>query len=334
MLFPVPDLRVVGGAQRSHSRYRSRLVGVPKPPEPLNLELLLRSWLLSLRADKKSPQTIKSYGDGVRFYLAYCAEHDLDPLARHSLRAWVVDLLDGGAQASTARSRQLAVRRFTSWLAEEGEIPADPMLGMKAPQLDSKVIEPLSDDELRAMLKACAVPKGATSGEALRHRRDEALIRLMAETGARAGEAAALALEDVDLIGGSVIIRRGKGGKGRTVPVGPQTAQAIDRYMRVRRHHRLASTPALWLGDRGKPFGYDGLHKALKARAAVAGIPRFHPHLLRHTAAHRWLRAGGSEGGLMAVAGWTRPDMLLRYTKARAEQRAGEEAARLNLGEL
>jgi integrase len=59
-----------------------------------------------------------------------------------------------------------------------------------------------------------------------------------------------------------------------------------------------------------------------------------HPHLLRHTAADRWLTAGGSEGGLMAVAGWTRPDMLLRYTRARAEQRAADEARRLNLGDL
>jgi len=46
------------------------------------------------------------------------------------------------------------------------------------------------------------------------------------------------------------------------------------------------------------------------------------------------LAAGGSEGGLMAVAGWTRPDMLLRYTKAQASSRAAAEARGLNLGEL
>jgi integrase len=56
--------------------------------------------------------------------------------------------------------------------------------------------------------------------------------------------------------------------------------------------------------------------------------------MLRHTAAHRWLAAGGSEGGLMAVAGWTRPDMLVRYTRAQASARAAEEAQRLNLGDL
>ena len=87
-------------------------------------------------------------------------------------------------------------------------------------------------------------------------------------------------------------------------------------------------------GDRGKRFSYDALHKTLGERANAAGIVGFHPHKLRHTAAHRWLAAGGSEGGLMAVAGWTRPDMLMRYTKAQASARAAEEAKKLNLGEL
>ncbi len=55
---------------------------------------------------------------------------------------------------------------------------------------------------------------------------------------------------------------------------------------------------------------------------------------LRHTAAHRWLAKGGSESGLMAIAGWTRTDMLVRYTRARASERAAQEAQRLNLGDL
>jgi integrase len=168
------------------------------------------------------------------------------------------------------------------------------------PKLDQKVIEPLTDDELRALIRAC-------SGlDPLRDRRDEALIRFMAETGCRAGEVAIMRLPDVDLPTGIAIVRRGKGGKGRSVPFGPQTTRAIDRYVRARRTHRLAKTDALWLGDRGKSFSYDALHKSLALRASMAKVDGFHPHRLRHTAAHRWLAAGGSEGGLMAVAGWTR----------------------------
>ena len=130
------------------------------------------------------------------------------------------------------------------------------------------------------------------------------------------------------------VITKGKGGKARRVPFGPRTGAAVDRYLRARRRHRLASTPVLWLGQGGKEFGYHALRDTLHYRAERAGIGALNPHLLRHTAAHRWLAAGGSEGGLMAVAGWTRPDMLLRYTKARAEQRAADEARKLNLGDL
>lgn len=299
-----------------------------------SLRTLAQSWELGLRAERKSPQTLKSYRDGVRFHLDWCDANDADPLTRAAARAWVADLLDGGSAAATARARQLAIRRFSSWLAEEGEIETDLLIGLKPPKLDEKVTEPLTDDELRALIKACSVPKGAEPKEALRHRRDEAIIRLMLETGARAGEVVVLTVADVDLPNGRATITRGKGGKGRVVGIGPEVTLAIDRYLRLRRHHRLAAADELWLGDRGKKFSYDALHKTLAVRAAAAGIERFHPHLMRHTAAHRWLAAGGSESGLMATAGWTRPDMLMRYTKARAADRAIDEARKLQLGDL
>lgn len=298
------------------------------------LARLAPSWLLSLRADRKSPATIKSYTDGVRQYVTWCDEQAADPLERSALRGWVTSLLDDGAAPATARARQLAVRRYSAWLVEEGEIGSDPFLGVKAPQLDTAVVEPLTDDELRALLATCNGRKDATDADVFRNRRDEAILRLMVETGARAGEVVAIDRDDLRLLDGLATIRRGKGGKGRVVPIGPATVRALDRYMRARASHRLAADPALWLGDRGKRFSYDGLHKALKGRAEQAGVSGFHPHRLRHTAAHRWLAAGGSEGGLMAVAGWQRPDMLMRYTKAQASARAADEARRLNLGEL
>jgi integrase len=139
---------------------------------------------------------------------------------------------------------------------------------------------------------------------------------------------------DMDLQGGRAAIRRGKGGKGRVVPFGPQTAAAIDRYMRARRTHRLNTAEALWLGGGGRTFSYHGLNLALKRRARAAGIRGFHLHLMRHTAATRWLRAGGSEGGLMAVAGWSTRSMVDRYTGASAAERAAAEARNLGLGEL
>jgi len=181
---------------------------------------------------------------------------------------------------------------------------------------------------LRRLIKAC-------QGRQFTDRRDEAIVRLMAETGVRAGEAISMQLADVDLSRGLATVRRGKGGRGRIVPFGSQTAAALDRYIRARRTHRLAEGGALWLGADGwRTFSYHALHRCLKERAASAGIAGFHPHKLRHTAATRWLAAGGSEGGLMAVAGWSSREMLDRYTAATASDRAAAEARGLGLGEL
>jgi integrase/recombinase XerD len=293
-----------------------------------DLAALLPSWELHLRAERKSAETVKSYGDGVRRFLSWCADVGVEPaLTRPILAGFVTALLDAGTEPATARSRHLALRRFSAWLVDEEELPGDELLGSRPPKLDVKVTPVLTDAQLSALIKACR-------GREMRDRRDEALVRLMVETGARAGEVVAMTLADVNLTTGAAVVHRGKGGKGRTVPFGPQTGTAIDRYVRQRKTHRLAETAALWLGDRGKQFTYGALHKTLKWRAELAGIDKFHPHMLRHTAASRWLAAGGSEGGLMAVAGWSRRDMIDRYTRATSEARAADEARRLRLGDI
>jgi site-specific recombinase XerD len=290
---------------------------------------LLDSWKLAMEAERKAPYTIDSYVRGVRYYLAWCG--DADPLDRATLQRWVTHILANGAEPATARIRQQAVRRFAAWLAdpEQGEIDADPFLGMKPPRVDAKVVERLSDDDLRLMLKACA-------GKELRDRRDEACLRLLAETGLRAGEMLRLNTADVDLAQGLAVVRKGKGGKGRYVAFTPQTGAAIDRYLRVRRRHKLAASPALWLTETGgrDRLSYHGLRVALLGRAQQAGVTGFHIHKLRHTFASRWLAAGGSEGGLMAVAGWNTREMVDRYARSTAAERAVAEAKRLQLGDL
>ena len=82
---------------------------------PADLGSLLPSWELHLRAERKSPQTVNAYGDGVRRFLTWCRATDRPAaLDRPTVTAFVVDLLDAGAEAATARSRQLALRRFSA----------------------------------------------------------------------------------------------------------------------------------------------------------------------------------------------------------------------------
>ena len=292
-------------------------------------------WQTALRAENKAPGTIAIYADGATRYLNWCVAHDHLPMSRAALNQWIAGLLDTGSAPGTARIRQLAVRRFASWLTAGREIRNDPFPGVKAPRVEPPLVEPLTDDELRALIGTCAVAAvGARAEYTLHHHRDEAIIRLMFETAIRSGEPISLQLEDIDLIGRLIAIRRGKGGRGRVIPIGQATTEALVRYLGDREQHPLAAAPDLWLGNRGRQFGPDGLSRSLRRRAARAGVEGFRPHRLRHTAAHRWLAAGGSESGLMALAGWTRTDMLVRYTRARASERAAGEARRLNLGEL
>jgi site-specific recombinase XerD len=300
-----------------------------------DLAELVPSWTLHLRAERKTEGTVKTYLAGVTPFLSWCNHGDRDPLDSASLKTWTTKLLENGASAATAKTRMMGVRHFTRWLAAEGEIPVDPFVNVRAPKVDEPVVPVLTADQLRALVAACQPPKDETTGlPSLRHRRDEAIVRLLVDAGLRAGECIALTVDDVDLVEMVAVVRRGKGGKGRTVPFGVATAKAIDRYKRVRRLHRLADQPPLWLGDRGRLLAYNGLYWALGQRAAAAGIADFHPHMLRHTSADRWLAAGGSETGAMAVHGWSSPEMLQRYGRANREQRAIDEARRLDRGDI
>jgi site-specific recombinase XerD len=292
-----------------------------------DLPVLLASFELALRAERLSPATVRSYGGGARAYLRWCEQTGRESeLAKTAAQAWVADMLDGGAEGATARARLKGLRRFSAWLAAEGEIAEDPLVGMRSPKVDRKAVQALDEDQLRRLFKAC-------SGNQLKDRRDEAIIRLMAETGMRASEVTGLHTEDVDLARGRVHIRRGKGGAGRHAGFGAQTGLAIDRYLRARRQLGLPTGGALWVGKRGS-FGYAGLDDMLKTRARTAGIEGFHAHLLRHTFATRWKAAQGTDDGLMAVAGWSSRAMIDRYAGAAAAGRAMEESRRLGLGDL
>ena len=93
----------------------------------------------SLRAQRRSPETLRVYGDGVRFYLHWCTPRgERDPLARDNLRAKVAHLVQAGMAPTTIRARQLPFRRFAAWLTEEGEVPADLPSGCAHPNSTSR----------------------------------------------------------------------------------------------------------------------------------------------------------------------------------------------------
>lgn len=143
----------------------------------LDLHELLASWKLALRAERKSPATVKSYTAGVLAFMRWCGTTGtVSELTKTNVQAFIADLLDKGAQPKTASARLLAVKRFSAWLASENEIAADEIVGVKQPKIDKKLVEALTDDELQRLIQACR-------GKTFTDRRDEAIVRLMAETG-------------------------------------------------------------------------------------------------------------------------------------------------------
>ncbi len=294
----------------------------------MDMEALLGSWEIALRDQGASKNTVRAYGDSVRALIRWQQENGRRGLDRVAVAGFLSAIQENGS-AATANLRARSVRMFSAWAASEGEIPSHDLAGLKPPKPGKPVVPKLSDDQLRALIAACAADKS------LYGRRDEAMVRLASESTSRADELLSMDLPgDIDLKRGIAVIRRGKGAKGRIVPFGPHTARAIDRYLRMRTRAGLPATGPLWLSQRKTRLSYPGLYASLGKRARAAGIPDFHPHRLRHTAASRWLRAGGSEGGLMAVAGWSSREMLDRYVADTAAERAAEESRRLHLGDL
>lgn len=286
---------------------------------PLNDEILA-SWQRSLH--DKAPGTRKLYLRAALWFAEWLegaarpegAPGDLLAVTRRDAEAYFAAQEAAGLKATTRRSRWIALRSLYGWLAEEDEVDTNPMARVKVERPAPPPVPVLEPATLTALLKAC-------EGKAFLDRRDLALLRLMAGTGLRRAEVAALALADVDLDARIALIRHGKGNKARAVRFDAGTALALDRYRRARARHPHARLPNLWLTRLGA-LTHRGVQDVIDRRARLAGIGHVHAHQLRHTFAHRYLSNGGNEGDLQRLGGWENADVMRRYGSARAVDRA------------
>jgi site-specific recombinase XerD len=293
-------------------------------------ESLRGSFNRSLRAEGKADRTLVLYGQSITYFSRWLAETgqaaDVDSLSRENVLRWLDYLGSRGQTAATIQTRWRGLRRFVNWLLAEDVIDADPLAGIVIDKPEPPFVPILTDADLAALIAAC-------KGKGFRERRDEAVIRLLIDCGLRVSEVTGIELDDLDLDGESVRVT-GKGSRARAAYFGARTGQALDRYIRDRARHRHTSSPALFLGERGR-FTPDGVRERLKVRAEMAGLDpaKIHPHRFRHTNAHDFLLAGGQERDLKRLMGWRSDTMVERYGASAADHRAREAARRLKRGD-
>lgn len=289
----------------------------------LPLDAALADFLDHQRARRRSERTRELYRQTITRFAEWLDTQDR-PATIEATRRDVTGFLNHlhdtvGAGTVALHFRNL--RAFFNWLVNEDEIEVSPMRRMQPPAVPDVPPEVLTHDQLDALFASCA-------GRGFEERRDLAIIMTFADTGCRLSEVQGLTVDDWNREY-RVLTVTGKGSKTRTVAVGDRTMDALAKYARARRSHRTARSPQLWLGRNG-PLTTSGIAQILRKRGDAAGIPGLHPHRFRHTFAHEWLAAGGQESDLMLLAGWSSPEMVRRYGRSAAADRARDAHRRLS----
>jgi len=144
--------------------------------------------------------------------------------------------------------------------------------------------------------------------------RDYAVLLLLGRLGLRAGEVAALQLDDVDWRAGELTIR----GKGRTLdrlPLPIDVGEAL--VAQLRRAVRSKTTRALFVRCRApyEPVRAGAIIAIAQRALRAAGIPRGGAHRFRHTAATQMLRRGATSTEIAQVLRHRHVDTTAIYAK-------------------
>lgn len=286
----------------------------------ITLSQAIGGFELSLRARSLSPNTISDY---MRTLNSLARSLETNPLISRIHKEDIEGYLNEQSQTLANKSllnRHIGLSAFWTWCVSEGLCKENIIHRIKAPKPEEKIVDPLTEEEIRALLtsiqhskpyKLNGVIAGPVEFTLPFASRNKAIIFLLLDTGLRVSELCSISLKDLDLKGQHVNVM-GKGDKERQLPFSSRTAQAIYKYVGL----RAAARPEdpLFLSRGKRRLGREELAHTLSnigKRAKVNG--RVHPHRFRHTFAINYLRNGGDVYTLQKMLGHSTMEMCRRY---------------------
>lgn len=280
--------------------------------------------------------TQQSYRDTLRLLLPLLATQsrkhidalEIEDMSADAVRIFLKDVEDKrGCSVATRNQRLSAIHALARFIGERspehllwcGEIRSVPFK-----RAGKNPLTYLEKSEMDALLAAPDrhTPQG---------RKDRALLLFLYNSGARASEAAAVKISDLEgneQRGGAVKLQ-GKGGKIRFCPLWPRTMAALAPLLASRQGDVYA-----FLNRYGAPVTRFGIHTLVErhVKKAAKTIPslgrkRVSPHTIRHTTATHLLRAGVDINTIRAWLGHVSVDTTNVYAEVDLEMKAKALAA-------
>lgn len=207
------------------------------------------------------------------------------------------------------------VRSFFRWAVERRHVLLDPTRNLLVRRVRSFGKSVLTVDEVQAMLEAPLL-------DTVLGLRDRAVLETLYGTGLRRGECHVLDLDDVDLGGQTLTVRRSKNGFGRVLPLGNNMVAVLVRYLEKSRPvlYPHLGEKALFLSRDGLRLAYHQIAKIVNKAARDAGMKRsVGPHELRHALATHLLASGADLRMVQAMLGHESLMSTERYTHLRPQ---------------
>lgn len=260
----------------------------------------LEEFLLDGKLKGNSKQTDIFYRRVLGYFQRDMQIDTVDQITLAVCKRWLLSLMERDLSSVSVQSYVRGLRAFLRWLYVNENHPVDISEKFKLPKAQRKVIDILTPDEVRQLV-ACF---DTTDFHELRNL---CICLLMVDSGLRLNEAVTLRTARFHLSERYCIVD-GKCNKQRYVPIGELTAHYVSRYLAIRPNVEI-----LMCQEDGKPITVETMKDMFRKLKKKSGIPRIHPHLLRHTFATRYLENGGNIYNLQIIMGHSTLEMVKKY---------------------